>query len=125
MTTNQIINIQNPVPILQQERSSITTNPFIPNEQKTLELETLDKEANTIMERAWVKSKSNSIKNLSLNDINQNVSSSFIGLIDDLFTKPKETPWKEYIVEIFNKDQRYTYIGILFILIAVYISFIK
>lgn len=125
MTTNQIINIQNPVPILQQERSSITTNPFIPNEQKTLELETLDKEANKIIEEAWVKSKSNSIKNLSLNDINQNVSSSFIGLIDDLFTKPKETPWKEYIVEIFNKDQRFTYIGILFILIAVYISFIK
>lgn len=123
--SNQISNIQNPIPILQQERSSIITNPFIPNEQKTLELETLDKEANKIMEDAWIKNKSNSIINLSLTDINRNISSSFIGLMDDLFKKPKDIPWKEYIVEIFNKDQRYTYIGILFILIAIYISFIK
>lgn len=120
MSNNQITNIQNPVPILQQERSSIITNPFIPNEQKTSELQILDTEANKIMEDAWIKNKNNSIKNLSINNINQNVSSSFIGLMDDLFMKPKDKPWREYIVEIFSKDQRYTYIGILFILIAIY-----
>lgn len=125
MSNNQIVNIQNPVPILQQERSSITTNPFIPNEQKTLELKTLDMEANKIIEDAWITNKNNSIKNLSINNINQNVSSSFIGFMDDLFIKPKEKSWKEYIVEILNKDQRYTYIGILFILIAIYISLAK
>jgi len=123
--SNNIVNIQNPTPILKQERSSITTNPFIPNEQKTLEMEELDKEANKIMEQTWLKSKSNSIRNLSINEINTNVSSSVIGFIDDLFKKPTETLWKDYIIEIIQKEQRYTYLGVLFILIAIYMLIAK
>lgn len=123
--SSQIVNIENPVPILQQERSSIITNAFIPNEQKEIEIQSLDKRANEIMEKSWLKSKSNSIANLSLNDINKNISSSFIGFIDDLFVKPKDISWKSYLIEITEKDQRYTYIGIIFILIAIYMLFIK
>jgi hypothetical protein len=123
--SDKIVNIQNPVPILKQEKSSIITNPFIPNEQKQLEIQELDKEANQIMEIAWAQSKSNSIANLSLNQINKNVSLSVIGFLDDLFSKPKDISWKDYLIEIIQKEQRYTYIGVLFILIAIYMLFLK
>ena len=55
--------MNNPVPILQQEKSSITTNPFIPNDQKIKELEIIDKEANKIIEDAYNKNKTSSIAN--------------------------------------------------------------
>ena len=123
--SDKIVNIQNPVPILKQEKSSIITNPFIPNEQKQLEIQELDKRANQIMEIAWAQSKTNSIANLSLNQINKNVSFSVIGFLDDLFLKPKDISWKDYLIEIIQKEQRYTYIGVLFILIAIYMLFLK
>lgn len=119
-----IINIQNPIPILQQDKSMITTNPFIPNEQKIKELEVLDEEANKIIENAYNKNKTNSISNLSLKEINKNVSSSFIGFLDDLFIKPDNIKWQEYLPIILQKDQRYTYFGILFIFIAIYMLLI-
>jgi hypothetical protein len=125
MTTNQIINIQNPVPILQQERSSITTNPFIPNEQKEMELRMMDVEANKIIEEAYKKNKTTSISYLSIQDINKNISSSTIGVLDDLFKKPPHVPWSDYLLNIIQKDQRYTYIGVLLILIAIYMLIVS
>jgi hypothetical protein len=38
--SDNIINIQNPIPILQQPKSKIITNILIPNEQKEIEYET-------------------------------------------------------------------------------------
>jgi hypothetical protein len=122
---NQIANISNAVPILQQERSQITTNPFIPNEQKTLELETLDKQANAIIEEQYNKNKTASIFNLTIKQINKNVSSSFIGFFNDLFAKPKDMPWRIYVPMILQKDQRYTYIGVLLIVIAIYMLAVR
>jgi hypothetical protein len=118
--SNQIVNITNPIPILQQERSQITTNPFIPNEQQTFELEQLDTKANQIIEETYNKNKTNSIANLNLRDISKNISSSFIGILDDLFNKPEDIKWIDYIFFIFQKDQRYAYIGIVLIIIAYY-----
>jgi hypothetical protein len=125
MSVNQIANIQNAVPILQQERSTITTNPFIPNEQKTIELEQIDKQANAIIEEQYNKNKTSSIFNLTISEINKNVAASFIGFLDDLFVKPQDMPWRIYIPMIIQKDQRYTYIGVLFILIAVYMLAVR
>ena len=116
-----VINIKNPDPILLQERSKITTNPFIPNEQKEMELSILDKEANDILIKKNTQSK---FTNLSIHQINKNISKSFIGLLDDLFTKPESKSWIEYIKEIMQKDDRYSYIGILLILIAVYMMIV-
>jgi hypothetical protein len=125
MSVNQIANLQNAVPILQQERSTVTTNPFIPNEQKTIELEKIDKEANLIIEEQYKKNKTNSIFNLTIAEINKHVSSSFIGFLDDLFTKPQDVSWKVYIPMIIQKDQRYTYLGILLILVALYMLAVR
>jgi hypothetical protein len=112
--------MDNPVPILQQEKSNITTNPFIPNEQKIKELEIIDKEANKIIEDAYNKNKTSSISNLSIKDIITNISDSVIGLLDDLFSKPENINWKDYLSSILQKNQRYTYLGILFLIIAFY-----
>ena len=112
-----IINIQNTQPILLQERSKITTNPFIPNEQKEMELSILNKESNDILIKKHNQSK---FTNLSIQQINANISKSVIELMDDLFKKPESKSWIEYIKEIMQKDDRYSYIGILLILIAVY-----
>ena len=115
--------ITNPIPILQQEKSQITTNPFIPNEQKEKELQVIDLEANKIIEEAYNKNKTTSIANLSIKDIITNTADSIIGLLDDLFTKPKDISWKDYIPNILQKDQRYTYIGFVFLILAFYINF--
>lgn len=115
-------NIVNPQPILQQDKSSITTNPFIPNEQKERELEILEKQANTILAN---QAKQDSIKEMTLKDINTKIASSVIGFFDDLYIKPENMTWKEYLPTILQKEERYTYIGILFILIGVYLLLAK
>jgi hypothetical protein len=125
MSVNKIVNITNPTPILKQERSRITTNPFIPNEQRILELEQLDKSANKIIEESYNKNKTNSIANLNLRDVSKNISSSFIGISEDLFNKPKDVKWVDYIFLIFQKDQRYAYIGVVLLMIAFYMMIVK
>jgi hypothetical protein len=106
------------LPILQQDKSTqLTTNPFIANEQKERELQLIESEANNIIATT---AKNNTIKEMSLKDINTKISTSFIGFLDDLFIKPNDTPWIQYISEILQKDERYTYIGILLILIGFY-----
>lgn len=126
MSDNIIANLSNPQPILQEpSSSSINTNPFIPNKQKEIELKVIEKEANNIVQNAYNSNKTSSISNLTLKEINTNVSDSFIGFVDDLFVKPKDVPWKYYLPKILEKDQRYAYLGILLILISLYILLSK
>lgn len=105
--------------ILQQNPSSITTNPFIPSEQRYIELQSIENDANKIIEDHYIKNKTTSIKYKTLQEINENISNSIIGIIDDLFKKPETTGWGVYIIEIFTKEQRYAYIGILLIIISI------
>lgn len=113
------------IPILQQQRSSITTNPFIPNEQREFELESISKDANKIVESEYLKNKTSSIQNKTLQEINQNIANSVVGILDDLFKKPSETNWHIYIIEICTKEQRYAYIGILLIFISIILFIFK
>ena len=119
---NTIANIQNPVNILQQERSKITTNPFIPNEQKMMEFQTIDRESNEIIKKAYEK---NNIYNFSIKQINENISKSTIGFLDDLFIKPENNNWIEYIQIILLKEERYVYLGFLLIMFVVLVMFIE
>jgi hypothetical protein len=114
-----------PKPILQQEKSGINTNPFIPDNQKQAELYVVQSEANDIILKQYNENISSSIQNLSLSDINRNISNSCIGLLDDSFNKPDNITWIDYIQIIIKKDQRYTYIGFLFIFIAFYILLVS
>jgi hypothetical protein len=110
-------------PVLQQSKSSIVTNSFIPNEQKQFELEEIQKQANGIIEDNYKQNQNSSIANMSLKYILQNMSNSVVGLIDDLFSKPDNVPWTHYLPDIIAKDQRYAFIGIILLIIALYIHY--
>lgn len=117
--------VSNTVPILQQESSQIIPNPFISDDQRIKELEQLDKEASNIIEQEYNKNKTTSIANLSIREINKNISLSCIGILDDLFIKPDDVPWATYIPNIIQKDHRYAYIGVLFIVIAIFMLLLR
>jgi hypothetical protein len=124
MSTLQYLN-KNPVPILQQERSSIVTNPFIPNEQKELELAVVQREANSIIQDAYKNNKTSSIQDLTLSQINKNISQSVTSFVDDMFVKPVDIPWRHYIPMMLQKEQRYTYFGVLCLFVAIFIMLAK
>jgi len=96
---NAILPLNNPVSILQQTKSQITTNPFI-------------KERDTII-------------NPTFNNINENVSVTFMDILDDLMNKPDDETWIDYIPKILYKDNRLSYIAVLLFFIALYILLIK
>lgn len=97
---NASLPLENPTNILTQTKSSITTNPFI----KPIE---------------------NIYVNKSLNQINTNVSITFIGFLDDLFNKPDNESWPSYLIVIIKKEERYNYFAVLLFCIALYIILIR
>jgi hypothetical protein len=126
MSDKVIANLIPPQPILQQQKSSrLVTNPFIPNEQKEQELQVVQEEANDIIKVAYQQNQTSSIQNQSLGQININISQSVIGFLDDCFNKPDDIPWKHYLPMITQKEQRYTYIGILLIFISIFFLIVK
>ena len=110
-TAVPIANISNPIPILQQESSKITTNTLIPK-------------ISSIEVNPPVKPQTNSTI-LAFQNINQKISSSLIGIFNDLFIKPNDISWINYLQTISKKDQRYFYIGIFLIMISIVILLIK
>jgi hypothetical protein len=114
--------VTNPQPILQQQASSrLSTNPFIPDEQKRKELDEIQKNANDIIEEQYNSYKTSSIRGLTLKQISTNISMSIIGFMDDVFKKPTGTPWTQYLPHIIQKDGRYTYFGIMLVVISIII----
>jgi len=114
--------VSNPVNILARERSNLTTNPFIPNEQRIREFEVIDKKANEIMQRAYDK---NDIYNFSINEINKKISKSAVEFLDDLFVKPENENWIEYLQVILLKNERYVYFGFILIMFVIFMKFIE
>jgi hypoxanthine-guanine phosphoribosyltransferase len=114
-----------PQPILQQQKSLLTTNAFIPDNIKMMELNDIQNNVNNIIQNEYNKNITSSIQNLSLSDINRNISESCIGVLDDILNKPKNIAWIEYVQIILKKKQRYTYIGIMLIFIAFFILIVS
>ncbi len=113
-TTNpQTDFLQNPINILQQEKSFITTNPFIQPLQNLQPLQPLQPLQNL--------QDTQPPKPPTFYDINRKLSTSIMGLIDDMFEKPDDIPWLKYIQMILDKDERYTYLTVLFIFISLLI----
>lgn len=120
-----IINIQNPIPILEQPKSSITTNPLIPNKQKEIEYTITDKKESETLNKEYKEKQKNGIKYQSFYTIHSKISQSVIGILTELFDKPKENTISEHIINIFTKDQRYAYIGFLLVIISMIIYIIR
>lgn len=126
MSDKVIANLLPQKPILQQDKSSlVTTNPFIPNEQRTKEIESIQEEANNIIESAYAQNKTSSIQDQTLSQLNKNIAQSVVGFLDDLFNKPDDIPWKHYLPMIFQKDQRYTYLGVLLVFVSIFFLIVK
>ena len=119
MSSNNIVNIQNPIPILQQPKSSITTNTLIPTQQQQIEYETIDNKELEKYNKQQEELKKTGIKYASFATIHLKISESILGVIIDLFDKPKDETISEHIKNIFIKDQRYAYIGIFLVVIAI------
>ena len=79
---------------------------------KIKEFEVIDKRANEIMQRAYDK---NDIYNFSINEINKKISKSTVEFLDDLFVKPENENWIEYLQVILLKNERYVYFGFILI----------
>ena len=99
--SNVSLPLSNPKPILQQTKSQITTNPFI-------------KETGA-----------DTLYNPTFNQINEKVSVTFIGILDDIFNKPENESWNLYLPKILSKENRSNYIAVLIFFIALYILLIK
>jgi len=112
--------LSNPTNILSQEKSYITTNPFIPNGQKDKELSVLQDKAQSVVDDAWNSNNKSSIRNLTLDNIFKNMAMAPINLFTDLFNKPENISWLDYIPLIIQRDQRYAYIGLLIIFITLF-----
>lgn len=95
----------NPVQILRQQKSVITTNPLIVPESKVITTTTT----------------TTSPINNKFSDIIKNISSSFTGILDDLLNKPHDAYWNDYLPMVFHKDDRYQYLIILIIFTILYI----
>lgn len=103
---NVELPLENPTNVLSQQKSDITTNPYIISTKS-------------------IKEEEQQHVNPKFSEINSNLSYSVLGLFDDLFVKPDNEYWKDYIPMILSKDDRYNYLGVFLLLIAFYILLIK
>lgn len=106
---SNIINLQNPVPILHQPKSSIITNTLIPKND-TYEVSVSKKEFK--------------IKN-KISEMNSNISNSILGVLLDFFDKKEDMTWIQHFKYIFLKEQRYKYIGLFLIIISLILYLIN
>jgi hypothetical protein len=98
---SQSDTVNNPMPILQQQKANLTTNPFIKSVQQiepTIEIDVKPTQK-----------------------INTQLSIAAIGFMDDCFNKPDDIEWKHYAPIILHKENRFTYIFILVLFIFLFV----
>lgn len=101
-----IINIRNPINILSQPKSSLDTNPLIPNKQDTFEIEQ--------------PISGETIARVPFHELNQNIAKSCTEFLDDILNKPEDIAWNNYIIISLQKDNRYPYIGIMLLVVSIF-----
>lgn len=121
--------------IINPENESL--NPFKPLFVKTVEevaeenviertinerTERMSDEENKRMARD---TESNKIKSLTVDELIKDMSSSLLSLIDELYEKPYDISWLDYLQQILTKGRRITYIGAVFVILSVFIMFIN
>jgi hypothetical protein len=91
--------VQNPIPILQQQKAELTTNPFIkPARQESSETPQIK--------------------------INRQLSIHLIGFMDDLLDKPDNMEWHRHVKMCLHKDDRMLYLTILLVFIVLFMILI-
>lgn len=132
--------VNNPVPILQQQKSNITTNTFLDPGNKTYDIPSNQQLNNfgssvEVLPNLNETRRTSSSRSLgfgegrgtelqpkphspSFTEINKKLSITIIDTLDDLLNKPDNINWKDYALMVFAKDDRYTYFSILLIIFA-------
>lgn len=95
--------VQDPKPILQQQKAQLTTNPFIKKVPEPI----LEKEEEEVVPK-----------------INRELSIHIIGFMDDMFEKPDSVEWHHHIKQCIQKENRMLYMTILMIFIILFIILI-
>lgn len=65
---------------------------------------------------------SKNITQMSIDEIFQNISKSTIDFTKDIFDKPKDENWGDYLQYSLVKDDRYAFIGMLMIGVSLIVT---
>jgi hypothetical protein len=107
--------------ILKQTKSNVLTmNGFISKESKESEIKELEIVANSIVEEAY-KKKNRGLKDMKIEEIMTSMSDACVGISRDIYNKPENTSWVEYLSIIVLKNGRYKYVGLMIIFLVLYI----
>ena len=110
------ITISNPVPILQQPKADLTTNPFISGTTPTQQMTPPSTQQISTQEN------DSSLSGvIGFTDFNKKMSNSIMGMMDDMYEKPNNVSWQEYIPYVVGKEHRYNYLGVTIIFIIMFI----
>lgn len=60
--------------------------------------------------------------NQSLSDFNQNISYSFLYILNNIFNKSSDSTWFSHIYSILSHNNNFLYLGFLFILLYILLS---
>ena len=123
-------SVTHPIPILQQPKAEMTTNPYITGPVSSTDSLQQSKKEDQIQKDQIQKDQIQKEKSqkytqdtgaIGFGDFNQNMSVSIMGLMDDIYEKPTHIAWNEYIIKIIKKDDRYNYIVITLMFITMFI----
>lgn len=119
--------VKNPVPVLQQPVSKMTSNTWLNRTQPSTTIKS-GQQLNNFGKGATAPSNVNQAviqpalqTSPSFTEINKNLSITVIDIMNELLNKPDDIPWKNYINMTVDKDDRYIYISILLIMIVLII----
>ena len=59
---------------------------------------------------------------INIKRISEKISNSLLEFLDDLFTKPDNIDWFSYLLNILQKNDRFTFFGMFVIVIAIIIA---
>lgn len=116
--------VQNPIPILQQKKADMTTNPFI-NDSVTHEQDNQVNETNEVNDQNIVKKSKKNKYTVGFMKFNTEFSNSVMGFFDDIYEKPEDKKWQEHIVYIVKKDNRHNYLGVLLIFVIMFMILVN
>jgi hypothetical protein len=112
-----VLPLNSPVNILTDQKAELTTNPYVkPAILTTTEITTSTTSTTSTIDKP---------RNIPFAEINEKLSINFMGFINDLFNKPDDESWSNYLAMILSKDDRYTYFGILIFFITLFILFMR
>jgi len=112
---NPALQLFNPVPILQQPKSTLFSGESLESQIEKIQQQEL---------KSDISGKANQTVG-PIQSFSQKTSTSFIDFFEDLFNKDTNISWSKHLNEILLKNDRIFYLGNLLILIALYYLLIK